>query len=152
MEETSDLTAKAGIGKEMKRGQKLDGPYKMTLGRQAAVPRWQPLQVWSPLPGESWLAKPLSSLGLADVFGSEDTCLLPSKRRLRDWSPTAKRQRTGSWHCPPLIKVPVADTNGSALAAAWSCSFQRNSILAWKPDWVCLADCCNSRSGWEAKV
>ena len=37
----------------------------------------------------------------------------------RDWSETsAKRQRTGSWHCPPLIKAVVADTNGSHLAGA----------------------------------
>ncbi|CAJ1427730.1 unnamed protein product [Effrenium voratum] len=86
----------------------------MTIHAQAPVPQWQPLQAWTPLPGESWLAKPLQSLGLADIFGQEDR--LPSKR-LREWSEvTAKRRRTGSWHCPPLVS-PRADTAGRSLLA-----------------------------------
>ncbi|CAJ1408241.1 unnamed protein product [Effrenium voratum] len=41
---------------------------------------------------------------------------LPSKR-LREWSEvTAKRRRTGSWHCPPLVS-PRADTAGRSLLA-----------------------------------
>ncbi|CAK9053254.1 unnamed protein product [Durusdinium trenchii] len=85
---------------------------------QASVPQWPSLQRWSPLPGESWLAKPLRSLGMADVFGSAEDFVLPSKR-LRDWTESnAKRRRTGSWHCPPLLSAPIpADQGGRSLFA-----------------------------------
>ncbi|CAE7765523.1 nup98 [Symbiodinium sp. CCMP2592] len=73
-------------------------------------------QQWTPLPGESWLARPLKSLGLADVFHSEGG--EGRAKRVREWPVVAaKRQRSGSWHSKPLLAPPKPDTIGRSLFA-----------------------------------